>query len=367
MKKNKKKLIIFMPSMEGGGVEKNLVIIANYIKKKGIDVNLISFDNKFKKNFDKKINFITPQFKASNKSKYYKYFFCLLLLARELIKNDCLVFSFQANIYSIILCKIFKTQVIVRSNSSPSGWNKNFLKNFIFRFFLKRSDEIIVNSLNFKKELDKKFCTKSIVIFNPLNKQEIIKKSKKKIKFNFFSKKSLNIINVARFTDQKDHLTLLKAFKIVNKKIENKLLIIGYGSNEKLMRNFIKENDLKNDVKIFDFKKNPFPYIKKSNIFVLTSKYEGLPNVLIEATVLKKLVISTDCPTGPKEILNNGKFGELFNIGDYQNLSKKILSYKKKRNKFKKKVLLGYKNLNMYDYAKNCDRYFKIVKKYIDI
>ena len=356
-----------MPSMDGGGVEKNLIIIANYISKKGINVNLISFDDKFKENFNKKINFIKPRFSTLNRSKYYKYFFCLLLLARELIKNNCIVFSFQANIYAIILCKILNTQIIIRSNSSPTGWNKNFFKNVIFRLFLKRSNEIIVNSFDFKRELDSKFDTKSLVILNPLNKQEILKKSKKRIKFNFFSSRSLNLINVARFTDQKDHMTLLKAFKIVSKKINVRLLIIGYGSNQNLMENFINDNDLKKKVKILNFKKNPFPYIKKSDIFILTSKYEGLPNVLIEATVLKKLVISTDCPTGPREILCKGKFGELIKTGDYKSLSKRILSFKKKKSEYKHKVLLGYRNLKIYDYNDNCDKYLKIVKKYINI
>ena len=354
-----------MPSMEGGGVEKNLVIIANYIKKKGVDVNLISFDNKFKKNFDKKINFITPQFKASNKSKYYKYFFCLLLLARELIKNDCLVFSFQANIYSIILCKIFKTQVIVRSNSSPSGWNKNFLKNFIFRFFLKRSDEIIVNSLNFKKELDKKFCTKSIVIFNPLNKQEIIKKSKEKIKFNFFNKKSLNIINVARFTDQKDHLTLIKALNIVKKNIQFNLVIIGYGVNKSLIQKKIKNFNLQKSVKILGYKSNPYPYLRASDLFILTSKYEGLPNVILEAQVLKKYVISSDCPTGPKEILLNGKTGTLFKVGNYKQLAIEIKNFYYNRNKMRKKIKKAFQMLNRFEFEKNCYRYLFLVNKYI--
>jgi glycosyltransferase involved in cell wall biosynthesis len=62
-------------------------------------------------------------------------------------------------------------------------------------------------------------------------------------------------------------------------------------------------------VKILNFKKNPFPYLKKADLFLLTSKFEGLPNVLLEAATLKKNIISTDCPTGPREILNNGKYG----------------------------------------------------------
>ena len=244
MEKNKKKLIFFMPSMEGGGVEKNLIIISNYICKKKINLNLISYKNNFKKNFNNKINFITPKFSNSNRSKYFKYFFCLFLLAKELLKNECLVFSFQANIYAIILCKILRTKVIVRSNSSPSGWSKNFYKNLIFNFFLKKSDAIIVNSLSFKKELDKKFSTKSIVILNPLNKKEIIRNSKQNIKFKFFKNKSLNLISIARFTDQKDHFLLLNAINKLKYKLDLKLLIMGYGINKSKIQNFIRLNKI---------------------------------------------------------------------------------------------------------------------------
>ena len=87
---------------------------------------------------------------------------------------------------------------------------------------------------------------------------------------------------------------------------------------------FIKRNNLNKIVKIINFKKNPFPYLKKSDLFVLTSNFEGLPNVLLEAATLKKFIISTDCPTGPKEIVDNGKNGILVKMNDYKNLSEKI-------------------------------------------
>ena len=80
---------------------------------------------------------------------------------------------------------------------------------------------------------------------------------------------------------------------------------------KKNMQKFIEDNNLKNYVKLKDFIDNPFRLIKESDIFILSSKYEGLPNVLLEAACLKKLIISTKCPTGPKEILSNGK-GDLF-------------------------------------------------------
>ena len=75
-------------------------------------------------------------------------------------------------------------------------------------------------------------------------------------------------------------------------------------------------------VKVF-YTSNPFPYIKDSDLFVLSSTFEGLPNVLLEALTLGKPIISSNCPTGPNEILSYGKGGQLFKIGDYKSLSKK--------------------------------------------
>ena len=105
--------------------------------------------------------------------------------------------------YCIILSKIFNFDIIVRSNSSPSGWSHNYLKNLIFGILFKIPKFVIANSFVFKRELDKKFKINSKVIYNPLNKIEIIKKSKKKVNFKFFNKNDLKLINIARFTDQK--------------------------------------------------------------------------------------------------------------------------------------------------------------------
>tara|TARA_Y100000590_G_C15619566_1_gene977040 strand:- start:25 stop:1134 length:1110 start_codon:yes stop_codon:yes gene_type:complete len=367
MEKNKKKLIFFMPSMDGGGVEKNLVIIANYTSAYLDKVSLITFDNSFSNLFNKKINIIKVQKKNYQKKhkKYYKYFKCLMLLIKEFIKNrNILVFSFQANIYVLMLSSILGFKVISRSNSSPSGWNKSYIKNFIFKIFFNFADEIIVNSKDFKKEFLKKFRIKTKLIYNPLNKEEIIKKSKIKLNFNFFkSNKYLKIINVARFTDQKDHLTLLKSFKIINRKINSKLLILGYGANESKIINFIEKNKLRNAIKIISFKSNPYNYIKKSDLFVLTSKYEGLPNVILEAQTLKKFVISSNCPTGPKEILKNGKIGNLFKVGDHKKLANLIINFYKNRKKFNTKINQAYNDLGRFNYSKNCREYLNVIRK----
>jgi glycosyltransferase involved in cell wall biosynthesis len=367
MEKIQKKLIIFMPSMDGGGVEKNIILITNYLSKFIKNITLITFDKRFNNQFNNEIKIINVQKTMNNNySKYYKYFCCLKILIRKIINSKNIsVFAFQANIYCIILSKFFNFNLIVRSNSSPSGWTNNKIKNFIFKILFKSPNYVIVNSFQFAKEIHKKFNVRAKVIYNPLNKFEILKKSKKEINFNFKDKKSLKIINIARFTDQKDHLTLLEAFKKVNAKINVELLIMGYGANKKIIYNFIKENKLGKKVKVISFQKNPYPFIKKADIFILSSIYEGLPNVLLEALTLKKFVISSDCPTGPKEILKNGKYGFLFKVKNINQLTSQIIKYSDNKKICNRKIDLAYKSLQRFDFNTCCNKYLSLVKKVI--
>ena len=367
-KKSKKKLIIFMPSIEGGGVEKNLFLITNFLIKKLSNVSILTANKNDKNYFSKNLNVLAPKTNFwINKSRILKTIVCLMILFKVILKDKNLViFSFQANIYCIIFCKIFGIKVISRSNSAPSGWSNNIFKRLLFRIILPLADETIVNSIQFKKDLDRKFGTKSICIYNPLNQKQVKSLSKIDFHFPFFSKTTLNIISVGRFTDQKDHMTLLSSIEKIAKKIRLRLLIIGRGINEKKMINYINDKNLKKIVKIIPFQKNPFKYIKKSDLFILTSKFEGLPNVLLEAATLKKFIISSDCPTGPKEILQNGKFGFLFNVGDSISLSKKIKYFYENKKKLSKKVNMAYNSLGRFDYKNNLNKYLKLIKKYCD-
>ena len=363
----KKYLVIFMPSIEGGGVEKNLFIIANYFSSKDNNIKLITASKGFDQKF-KNIDIIKPKLSfLKNTSRKFKYLICLLeLLKLILSRKEVSVFAFQANLYCIILCKIFNIKVIIRSNSSPTGWSKNSLKKFIFKYLLGLADKVIVNSIDFKKQFKVLFNINAKCIYNPLNKSEILKYSKEYVELPFYqkNKKSLKIITIGRFTDQKDHSTLLRSLNEIKNKIDFKLLIIGRGVNKYKMINYIKENNLKKNVKILPFQNNPFKYLMISDLFILTSKFEGLPNVLLEAAVLKKFIISTNCPTGPREILQNGKGGFLFKIGDYKNLSQKILNYHQNKKKLKVKINHNYKNLVRFDINKNLQKYYTEIKKH---
>tara|TARA_B100000989_G_scaffold212574_1_gene161475 strand:+ start:173 stop:787 length:615 start_codon:yes stop_codon:yes gene_type:complete len=202
----------------------------------------------------------------------------------------------------------------------------------VFKFFYSLSDVIIVNSRFFQKELSK-INLKSHLIFN-LNKLD-----KKREKLNFFKKfKGLKILNIGRLTDQKDQITIIKSLKILKKKkINFKCGIIGRGGYQNILTNEIKRLKLDKNIKLIGFKNNAEKYISQSDIFVLSSKFEGLPNVLIEAQKYGIPIISSNCPTGPSEILMNGRLGELFPVGNFQILANKLLDFYRNRKKLKKK------------------------------
>ena len=125
-------------------------------------------------------------------------------------------------------------------------------------------------------------------------------------------------------------------------------------------------NNLTKYVRLIGFKQNPISYMKLSDVFVLSSNYEGLPNVLLEAQSQKKYIISSDCPSGPKEILMNGKYGDLFKVKDDEQLFRLLLSYQKNNKKYKAKILKGYNHLNRFDYKYNLNKYYNLVVKYLN-
>ena len=356
-------LIIFIPSIEGGGVEKNLFYLSNYIQSKFKNIYLITAD-KFKINtFGKNIQLIMPNttyFK--NKNRFVKSLVCSYLLFKNFKKKKALVFSLQSNFFSIIFSKVINAKVIIRLNTSPEKYISNTYKRFFFKFLYGLADEIIVNSYDFKKKLYKNFYLNSKLILNTIK----IYKKKKKIGF-FKNFKELKIISIGRLTNQKNQIILLKALYLLKNKfkIKFKLFLIGKGYNYNLLKNFIFENKLQKNIKLAGYKKNASNYIKSSDLFILSSNYEGLPNTLIEAQVASVPIISSNCPTGPKEILMNGKLGDLFSPGDYKNLCKKIYNYYRNRKLLKKKSILAKKYLYRFDYQENLNKYVLVIMKYI--
>ncbi len=356
-----------MPSIEGGGVEKNLFLVSNYLVKKIDKLSVITISKKYKNKFHNSINFISLASNFwDNLNRRLKYLLAIFLLIKEIVKDrNVIVFAFQANIYCIIICKLLFIKVIVRSNSAPVGWSQNKFKKIIFKFVLKLADQIMVNSIEFKKDLKKEFNVNAVCIYNPLNHKDIISKSCKKSITIFKSNNKLRILNVGRFVDQKDQITLLKALNIIKNYIKFEAVIIGKGILKNNLVNYINKNNLNKSVKIYNFSNNPYPLIKQTNLFILSSKFEGLPNVLLESLSLKKFIISSNCRTGPKEILLNGKGGFLFKVGNYKQLAKQIIYYV--RNKRACNFLLknATDSMKRFDYEKNLLKYYNLLEKFI--
>lgn len=363
-----KKIVIFNPSIEGGGVEKNLEMIANHLSKKTKKkIYLISHDTSLK--LDKSIKIIKPIINLGIKNRIYKYFMCLISLIGFHVNNkNYLIFSFQANVYAILFAKLLNQKIIIRSNAAPHEWI-NFYKRIIIKFFYNKANEIIVNSNEFKEEVKKIFKVNSTVIHNPLDKKKLTSLSKNKINISFFDnfKSGIKILNVGRLTKQKNQIDILKSINILKNTVPIRLLIIGSGNELNNLKEYIKKKKLSDNVKIIPYCKNPYVYFRKANMFVLSSKYEGLPNVLLEATLFKLLSISYNCKTGPKEILQNGKGGILINVGDYKRIAKEILKYfyDRKKYKYKKMIDTSYKNLKKYNLKKQLNKYEMITNNYL--
>ena len=282
------------------------------------------------------------------------------MIFHQFKKSNNILFSFQANLFACFISKVFNYRLIIRLNTSPNKYINNNFKKYIFKKIYKTADEIIVNSKQFRSLLKKQLQISSKFIYNPVIFDFKIKK-----KDNKFDKK-LKILNIGRLTDQKDQITLLKALNLLKKNnIPFLAKIIGSGYKYDELENYIKQNNLKNEVKLLGYKEKAYKFMNKASVFILSSKYEGLPNVLIEAQQFNLPIISTNCPSGPNEILMNGKLGELYPVSNYRSLYKKIEEFYFNQKKLIKKSNKSKKYLIRFDREDNCKKYYKVINKYI--
>ncbi len=199
---------------------------------------------------------------------------------------------------------------------------------------LKKYDKIIAICKEMNEEIKElyPFLSSEIeYIYNPLDCNNIIEQGNENIeKMTSYEKELIErdyFLAVSRLdTVQKDFETLIEGYSILkNKGIKEKLYIIGEGNGRVKIEKMIEEKNLGEDVILLGEKKNPYVWMKHSKLFIHSSKYEGFGVVLLEALMLDKFVISSNCPTGPTEILTNPKAGELFDVGDANQLAEKVL------------------------------------------
>jgi len=129
------------------------------------------------------------------------------------------------------------------------------------------------------------------------------------------------IMGVGRLTDQKDFATLIRAFAAVRRNRNARLIILGEGPERSRLEALAESLGIRDDVELAGFQPNPYAWISRTSLFALSSRFEGSPNVLVEAMALGISVVATDCPSGPREILDGGHIAPLVSVGDSEALA----------------------------------------------
>jgi glycosyltransferase involved in cell wall biosynthesis len=165
------------------------------------------------------------------------------------------------------------------------------------------------------------------VIYNPVVTPALFARAEEPLEHPWFRPGEAPVVlGVGRLTKQKDFPTLIRAFDRVRRVRPARLLILGEGEERGNLERLVREMGMEDDVLLPGFAENPYAYMKRATVFVLSSRWEGLPTVLIEALALGTPVVSTGCPSGPAEILEQGKWGRLVPMGDDATLAEAILA-----------------------------------------
>ena len=325
----KKKLIIHNGNISIGGQEKMLIEFLSILDPKKYDVLLlIEEDNGERNDYQERIpswikyKFLTTKefmnkIEITKKSKniLMKFYYSFLLKRKKKIAlNEFKKYSsFSDIIIDYDMGLLRNLHKIDLQNKILVGWshagegelskNKNKRKN------IEKYDYIVTINEKMKKGYEQNTSHPKILkIYNFLDFDSIQNKAKEKIEENYKE----YIINVGSLTDNKNQEFLINIFKILKEKYnrQEKLLIIGEGKTKEKLEYQIKKLRLEKDIFLLGQKKNPYKYVEKSLMYVLSSKTEGFSLTLLEAMNLKKMVVST-ISNGPKEIIQNNKYGVL--------------------------------------------------------
>jgi glycosyltransferase involved in cell wall biosynthesis len=132
------------------------------------------------------------------------------------------------------------------------------------------------------------------------------------------------LLGVGRLVPQKDYTVLLRAFSRIRKSRPIRLIVLGEGTERRRLERYAQRLGVRDDVDFPGFVKNPFPFMRRCTVYVLSSRFEGLPGALIQAMACGAPVVSTDCPSGPSEIIDSGSNGFLVPVGDDEKLAASI-------------------------------------------
>lgn len=362
------KILFYNGSLRMGGAEKILVEILNGLDKKDKEIDLVISDNVLGENFfekelpkEVKLTYLissdliekTKFYKSRKKNIFYKMMYNYYMRKEQKEKTINLAKFLKDKKYDVVvdfdmgLSKnidlVDAKKRIAWIHSPIDSWyrKKDKIKRLGDR--LKKYNTLVTICDDMKEKTEKLYPflkDKLVRIYNPFDIEKIQDQSKDLSEITEEKRVLLKeeyTISVGRLDNySKDYDTLLKGFKGAKERgLTEKLYILGEGEERKLIESWIDELNLKDDVILLGKYRNPYPWIKNAKLFVHSSRFEGLPTVLIEALICGVPVISSDCPTGPSEILKEGTIGLLYDVGDSETLKKQILELLKNSIEYK--------------------------------
>lgn len=327
----KKRVLFYIYEMGAGGAARTLLnIINNLDRDKFIPVLVtLNFEGSYEQELKEDVEFIKLDTKRLSRSVFK--------LARIIRQQKIdIIFSTIPRVNTIaIIAKILsfsKAKSVIREADNLGGNLKTNIQLLAFGVFYKCSNQIVSLSEGVKENLVNRYKIKEKnikVIYNPIDLQHIDNKIHHKDtstkNYEIFNTKDRLLVTAGRLVKQKDQFTLLNAFSKVNSEINCQLVILGEGPLKEELIAKSEELKVRERVHFLGFQQNPYPYFERADLFVLSSVHEGFSHVIAEALATGTPVVSTDCRSGPSEVLNKGEYGSLCEVGNAEDMAAHIL------------------------------------------
>ena len=309
-------------------------------------INLIDLNFKYFKILPKK-GFLSSRF--SYIVIYILSFFPLYFLLKKQKPNKIILHLITSLPLTLLNLFKFNTDFILRISGYPK---LNIVRKFFWKLSSKKLKIITCPTIDLKKDLENlNLFDQSILHYLPdaiIRIKNLRKKNDLPEDFNLIKNKKV-ILSVGRLTKQKNFSYLVNEFSDFLKINDNFVLfILGEGEDKKKLIQLIENKGLKEKIFLLGFKQNIYSFMRNSEIFVLSSLWEEVGFAMVEAAICNSYIISSDCPNGPKEFLNNGKNGILFKSNSKKSLSNSLINYSNldKEKIFADKVILKKKTSN---------------------
>jgi glycosyltransferase involved in cell wall biosynthesis len=329
------KLALYLPSLRGGGAERVMVTLANAIAERGYAIDLVLAEavGAYHAEVSSTVRIIDLK-----SSRVVSSLPGLIRYLRSERPVAILSAMGHANVVAVLAQKLagVKTRVVVSERNTYSiasahaqGWRSFCVKKLQRPAYL-ASDGIVAVSCGVADDLAKCLSiprARIDVAYNPVVTESLLTLAQETMEQPWLTLGSSPLIlGAGRLTKAKDFITLIRSFALVRATRPARLVIIGEGELKAELETEALKLGVHADVVLPGFIDNPFAVMRQADLFVLTSAWEGLPNVLIQAMACGIPVISTDCPSGPSEILEGGKWGRLVPVGDVSALSKAMIA-----------------------------------------